>query len=41
VVTASARTLPAWMSGSSVAWVPKFMWMRPPSMSVIACAPPL
>jgi hypothetical protein len=41
VVTASARTLPCWISGSSVAVVPKFIWMRPPSISVMACAPPL
>jgi hypothetical protein len=33
--------LPSWISGSSVEVVPMLTWMVPPSMSVIACMPPL
>ena len=39
-VNAIARSLPSLINGSSVDVEPKFISMRPPSMSWMACAPP-
>ena len=39
--SAMARIFPSRISGSSVELVPMLSWMVPPSMSVIACMPPL